>query len=124
MSHPTKLSRTKGLSFTTKRDWFVFIFTLRIISVLTGIIFSGLYTSFAIVLILTRKSEMEADKRGLADLLLEARTIVNGWSMYVGWIVFVFTALSGGAWIALSIELKKTRASYNYNLKYKQICGT
>lgn len=83
-----------------------------------------MYTSFAIVLILTRKSEMELDNRGIPPALSKARSINNGWSMYLGWVVFILTAVAGGAWIFLSIEMKKSRESYNYNVKYKQICGT
>ncbi len=85
---------------------------------------SGLYTVFAVVLILLRKSEILRDKRGIPAVLTAHRHVKSGWSMYVAWLVFVLTALTGGAWIALSLELRKTRASYNYNVKYKQICGT
>ena len=83
----------------------------------------GLYTSFAVVLILLRRTEMELHTRDLPPFLSSARDISNGWSMYTAWLAFLLCGITGSTWIILFKELQKTRANYMYNSKYDQICS-
>ncbi len=78
---------------------------------------------FTTVLMMLRKNEMVIDMRGLPPVASNVREIHNGWSMYIGWLSFLLTAVAGSLWIALSNELKKTCAVYMYNNKYDQICS-
>ncbi len=89
----------------------------------SAIFAAGLYTMFTTVLILLRKNEMVSDTGDLPPLTYRAREISTGWSVYVGWLAFLLSAVAGALWIALSKELKKTCAVFMYNSKYDQICS-
>ena len=87
------------------------------------IFIAGVYTSFAVVLIILRKCEMVFDKRDLPLIIYEARQISFGWSVYVGWIASFLCLLSGATWIVFYKELRKAHANYTYKSKYDQICS-